>query len=235
MEGIVLRCQKTILRRMATWTLRDDTRERIERVGFFQDREHFKKEGARYIAQQVNITFDHFYQQREFIIVGFEARAMIEQFLYYSKGVDLLPFGGDPSIRLKWDIAKHLEEAVKWYGLPITVLYFGDYDRKGFMILDAAVKDIREWCSVPINVVRCGLDRVHIDKYGLPENPEKPGEYQWEALDDAQAKEIIEGALLPRLDMDLIRDSIKCGEELTAKWRKAIQEFYAKGLREEGR
>jgi hypothetical protein len=39
--------------------------------------------------------------------------------------------------------------------------------------------------------VRCGLNAEHPEEYDLSENPERPGTYQWEALDDDGARELI--------------------------------------------
>ena len=212
------------------WTLTGDTRDRIERVNGLRDMREFKKMGAKYIAEQVSISFNHFYQQKEYLIVGFEARAMVEQFLYYSRGVDLLPFGGDPSVSFKWDIAEHFIEAAERYKLPVTLLYFGDYDKKGFQILEAAMKDIQRWCDAEITVVRGGLTKDQIKRYAPPGSSEKKGDYQWKALTDAQAKEIIEGALLPRLNVRTVKEAVKRGERLTKRWRENIEVFCARHI-----
>ncbi len=38
---------------------------------------------------------------------------------------------------------------------------------------------------------RVGLTDQQVDDYGVPENPERPGTYQWEGLDDDAAQEMI--------------------------------------------
>lgn len=219
------RARKRFYKEWTPDTLNDDTRERISRVGVFHDKNHLKKNLIKYVARNVTFTFDHFYGQKEFVIIAFEARAMVEQFLYYTEGIDLLPFGGDASIQFKWKIAKHLEKCHKWYGgIPLRVLYFGDYDKKGGKIFDAAIEDIQEWCGHFVLFEWCGLTEDQAEKYNLPENPEKPGQYQWEALEDSQAREIIFEALATfQVNTDLIKAKQEEGERVTEEWRKKIE------------
>jgi hypothetical protein len=53
------------------------------------------------------------------------------------------------------------------------------------------LKDIRAWCSVPFDFETIGLTGEQAKDFGLPENPEKPRSFQWEALDDKDAKKLI--------------------------------------------
>lgn len=136
---------------------------------------------------------DRIKDQKNYIELWFEANAMLDQFWYYTKDfyVTLVPFGGDASIPFKWEIAKRLEDRYETYSKPIIILYFGDCDPKGKMIPESALKDIRNWCSAPFVFVYCGLTLEQAKRFKAIENPEKPGQYQWEALEDGSAKEII--------------------------------------------
>jgi len=205
--------------------LADDTRDRIERTGFFQDDDDIKSRLADYVTDSLEITFDHFYEMDEFIIIAFEARAMVNQFMYYTSGIDLLPFGGDASIPFKWEIAKHLEDCNKWYGgIPLRILYFGDCDNKGGKIFEAAQKDISRWCKHTVQFDWCGLTKEQVDRFNIPENPEKPGEYQWEALTDSQAEKIILEAMANfDVDLDLITAKVEQGKMATKEWREKIR------------
>ncbi len=176
-------------------TLADDTRCRICQTGGYENYEEAVEDLSGTLEAAVELTCDHFYRQERYVEIWFEAKAMIGQFRYYAKGIDLLPFGGDTSIPFKWDIAAHLEGCIARYDLPVTILYFGDADTKGYQIPNSALKDIRAWCDADFEFVHCGLSMEQVRKYGLPENPEKPGQYQWEALSDDGAQEIICGAL----------------------------------------
>ena len=150
---------------------------------------------------------------------------MQSQFEYYTKYITLRPFGGDPSIPYKWTIAKELEQAYRVYGLPIPVLYFGDLDPQGLTIPESAVKDIREWCAAEFDYIRAGLNPGDEAKYSIPENPDRPGTYQWEALDDVTAKELITGAVYRFVSHGLLSEAEQEGQEITSRFQKLWQRF----------
>jgi hypothetical protein len=137
------------------------------------------------------------YHRDWFCVVMFEARAMLEQFRKYTHGLTLCPFGGQPSIEYKWKIAKHIEERCQTYDKPGLVLYFGDCDDAGRLIFEAGREDITAWCEPDLTFIYCGLTENQARSYGIPENLEKPGTFQWEALADHQARQIIENSLAP--------------------------------------
>lgn len=144
-----------------------------------------------------DLQLENIENQETYVQVWFEAYAMHKQFLHYAAPyrVSLVPFRGDCSIPLKWELAKKLEAIAETYDKPIHIHYFGDCDKKGFLILEAALKDIRAWCKAPFTVERVGLTLEQVKQFGIPENPEHPNAFQWEALSDAQAKELILGSL----------------------------------------
>ena len=152
-------------------------------------------------------NLDKFAHQEFYVMLWFESKAMIGQFDHYTRGyhLSLVPFGGDPSISLKHEIAKHLEAVYLNYKLPIVVLYFGDYDPKGRQIPESAVKDIREWCSESFEFIRVGLNIDQVNQFNLIENFDKPGTYQWEALPDKQAGDLIISAVHGYIDMEKIK------------------------------
>lgn len=135
-------------------------------------------------------SLDKFYTQDYFVMVLYEANAMSDQFRYYTKNIPLVAFGGDASIRLKWDIAKQIEWANQRYNKPVVILYFGDADDKGIKIYNSAMTDIKSWCDVDFRSEYCGLTMEQAKKLKLPIGIEGKG-YQWEGLSDEQAKEII--------------------------------------------
>lgn len=185
-----------------------------------------------HIADNLDFHIDHFYKQNNYVEIWFEARAMIDQFRHYTNDIDLVPFGGDSSIPQKWEIATRLEQNSLAYGKPIVVLYFGDYDDKGEEICRSALKDIRRWCDVEFDLIWCGLTKEQAEKYEIPENPEKPGQYQWEALDDEAAAEIIKVAVATWLDLGVIEKVNKSTLKREKKWRELIAEAIAKTLQE---
>ncbi len=133
-------------------------------------------------------------------VVMFEARAMEQQFRRYADGLTLCPFGGQPSIPYKYEIAKYLESQCEKYDKPLLVLYFGDYDEAGQTIFNTAQEDIGKWCAYEIQWEFCGLTREQVENYEIPENLEHEG-YQWEALTDAQAAEIIQTSIRRFVDI----------------------------------
>lgn len=177
-------------------TLTDDTRGSIgHRVGY-ESAEDWA-ESIRRSKQTANI--DHWYHQGCYVEIWFEAAAMLSQFRYYAKGVTLRPFGGSPSIPFKYEIAGELDYYAERYNSPVVVLYFGDWDKKGVEIPEEAERDVRGWCETDFEFIRVGLNEGDGERLGIPANWEKPG-YQWEALDDVAAREMIVGALSRRVD-----------------------------------
>lgn len=185
---LLAKARKSFYKEWTPETLADDTRLAVIRgngwlseVGFFRD-----------VGRAV-CTLDKWYLQDHYVELWFEAKAMKGQFEYYTDHITLRPFGGDPSIYFKWQIAKELAEKFERYEKPIVILYFGDMDPKGFQIPISAVKDIRQWARVDFEFIRCGLNPGHEITFDIPENPDKPGTFQWEALTDEAARGLIKG------------------------------------------
>lgn len=171
-------------------TLMDDTRGSIERGVGFQTQEDWVE-----AVSKAKARLDKWFTQDFYVECWYEARAMTDQFAYYTKNVTLRPMGGQPSIEYKWRTAKELEKAARKYGHPIVVLYFGDLDPAGETIGNVVLRDVSEWCNVKFRFVKCGLTAEQVAKYNVPENIEHPNAYQWEALSDEGAKEIINSCL----------------------------------------
>lgn len=168
-------------------TLTDETRSAIHRG-------HGSTTSGDWIsnlAKEITCTLAKWHNQPCYIQLWYEARAMTEQFEYYTEHIDLVPMGGQPSIDYKWQIAKFLERAAAVYQKPIIILYFGDLDDAGKNISKRVDMDVRKWCEVDFTFIHCGLTLEQVAQYNVPENPDKPGQYQWEALTDDAAREII--------------------------------------------
>lgn len=164
--------------------------------------------------------------QKEVVLVCFEADAMRRQFEYETGiyHVPLIPFRGDASIEYKWRISKEIERLSRVYNKPVRILYYGDLDQKGEEIPENALRDIRKWCSIDFHYNHVGLKQEHVERWDLPENPEKHG-YQWEALDDAMAHELICGALDQYIDLSEIQKVINREDRATERWREILQEI----------
>lgn len=203
-------------------TLSDDTRWRIARADGYKTYKAAVSDLPRYLSQYVDLAIDHFFQQGYYVELWFEAKAMSCQFQHYTAGIDLVPFGGDASIPFKHAIAVHLDECAEKYNKPVRILYFGDCDPKGLQIPDSAVTDIRAWCDTDFEVIPCGLTLDQATRYNLPENPEKPGQFQWEALNDDHASEIIRSAMSSCLDTRLIELLRLKGARDNKRWKNKV-------------
>lgn len=201
-------------------------------------------------------TYEKYSKQDEIVMICYEAEAMSKQFEYYAAPfyVPMAAFKGDPSIFQKWEIARNLAELYMKYGKPVRILYFGDYEPlkktgsrgKGLTIPINAIEDIEEWfieCCLargvnpyenferPLVLERVGLNREHIERWHLPENPLKPGEYQWEALSDEQARALILTALNNHLDRAAINAVEQQEETDHGQWEKYLERIMAESER----
>jgi len=204
-------------------TLADDTRAAITHDGQDESVEGW----ARDLSERgVACRLDHWYRQKFYVELWFEAEAMKRQFAHYTSGITLRPFKGCPSIDCKWQIAKQLEEAGERYGLPIVILYYGDFDDAGVSIPEDATRDIREWCDADFDFVRVGLNEGDGERYGLPENIDKPGCYQWEAVGDQLAREMITGAVARYVDQNIVKATKTESHEAEKAFLAYVNGFY---------
>lgn len=213
----------SVARKNGIWEpdlLADETRKTIDRNGDGRN----VAEWLEYVSQNLQCRLDAWYDQKNYVECWFEAKAMTDQFRSIVPApITLVPFGGDASIPYKYQCAVRLQRAADKYGLPITILYFGDLDRKGQQIPYSAQKDIQNWFGeFEFRVV--GLNRQQVEIFNLPQNPDKRGEYQWESLSDSQAKSLILGAIEPLFDHGLYLDRIGEGDEAEEWLREKIQE-----------
>lgn len=194
-------------------TLADDTRDvRAEGYGYrsveewlwaFVDDPVFNYADDR--PGMVKSYTDRWHGQSTFLVVCFEAAAMSAQFAHYLPAwVPRVAFKGDISIPAKWRIGEVLTWADQRYGMPTQVVYFGDLDPKGMEIPVSAMTDVEAWTRAQdFEWERAGLNPGDEARYDIAENPERPGTYQWEALDDGTAGELITSAVAPFIDREL--------------------------------
>lgn len=193
-------------------TLADETRTPIIRGSGYRDVESWIN-----AVSGASCELDKWFSQEHYIELWFEARAMTDQFRHYTDHITLRPMGGHPSIPYKWDAAKALEGAAQRYKVPVVVLYFGDLDSAGETISEVIESDVRTWCAIDFEFIRCGLNEEQVTRYGVPENPDKPGEYQWEALSDSAANEIISSHVDTYLRQDALSE-IESQETTAETW-----------------
>ncbi len=209
--GLLSKARKEFYGQWRPWTLADDSRVPIlmqrdgyysiyMRGGGFQDEETWLAT----LAKELNCPLDRWVTQDVYVELWFEAAAMQGQFLHYAnENVPLLAFHGDISIPEKWRSARRIAGWWLKYRKPVHIYYFGDYDPKGLVIPQSAWRDVALWAHAIVNQKetrdlpeqfhfhRVGINKDQIQGMGIPENPERPGSYQWEALADKQAAELI--------------------------------------------
>lgn len=187
-------------------TLADDTRAALIRGDGYETPSKWLDALQEHLA----CNLDRWGDQPVYVECWFEAAAMQAQFDYYAnENIPLLAFHGDVSIPEKWAAADRLVRCWLHYHKPITIYYFGDLDPKGLEIPESAWADIELWARAlarrrqlstyddfthGLTFTRLGLNPGDELTYSIPENPERPGTYQWEALADEDAARIIEQA-----------------------------------------
>ena len=217
---LLSRARKEFYGEWRPWTLADDTRQIVTQGdGWRNEREWLQA------VSEAECNLSRLAGQPAILAVLFEAKAMSAQFEHYLPNAAILfPFGGDPSIPAKWNLAKMLAERWEEYRVPVYIVYFGDFDKKGLAIEKTAKAEILNWARMndpggDYHWKRGGLLAEHIEKYRLPLSVEGHG-YQWEALTDAQAREIISEATAGFIDDQLI-SAVKVRERgITKRFRE---------------
>jgi hypothetical protein len=175
---------------------------------------------------------DHLKLQDNIVEIWFEAAAMVGQFEHYTVGkrITLRAFKGDPSIPYKYEIATDLGILHDRYpDKKIVILYYGDFDPKGLTIPEDALKDIRAWCTANFDFIRVGINQDQIEPLELPEDPERPGCYQWEGIPDHHASALILDSIAQYWSDDVIteirRREVRAGEIWNERTRDIIEEL----------
>lgn len=202
-------------------TLADETREAIYRGHGHATPEDWIVA----LSKEITCELAMWYEQPYYVELWFEARAMAEQFAFYSKHITLRPMGGQPSIDYKYQSAQFLGTAHRGYDKPVVVLYFGDLDPAGGIIQETVENDARKWAGCGFEFRHCGLTREQVQRYNIPENDEKPGTYQWEALSDEGARDIITANVAPFISHDHFSETQARQDKATAWLRSELTEL----------
>ncbi len=219
-------------------TLTDDTREALVRGAGFDSGQSW----ADAVLQQSTCTLDRWATQDVYVEVWFEASAMSAQFEFYvNENIPLLAFHGDISIPAKWDAAVRLMTRWRELQKPIRVMYYGDLDDKGLLIPESAHRDVRQMMVDALydggtllnsaerndevldmlrdfTFERVGLTDDQVVEYNVPENPERPGTYQWEGLDDDAAQALI-GLANDTVDLGAFDQIVGREDNITRQFR----------------
>ena len=223
---LLSRARKEFYGEWRPWTLSDDTRQIITRGGKWKDERAWLQE-----VSMVKCELDYLQGQPVILVVVYEAKAMSAQFEHYLPNAAILaPFGGDPSIPAKWKLAEMLAARWEEYRVPVYVVYFGDYDEKGLAIEKTAMAEILSWAHAidetgDYRWAHGGLNEDQVEHYDLPLSIEGRG-YQWEALTDDQAKEIIEAATAGMVDPIAIAAIKEQEEAITARFKAKFKRLF---------
>ncbi len=201
--------------------LADDRRDPIHYTEWYRS----PQEWLAAAANEISCNVDNMVGQANYIMIAFEAEAMQRQFVHYAGpyGVSLWPFSGMTSIPYKKRMARHIEIMARRFNLPVIILYFGDYDDAGQIIGESSFRHVRKWCGYRFDAFRVGLTLGQVRKYNIPSDINNPGKYQWEALPDQAAKEVITEALDRVIDRSIIKEIEKAENDTTQKAREALR------------
>jgi hypothetical protein len=138
------------------------------------------------------------------VILWCEAAGMLAQLKRVGApyGVDAIAGGGFDSITDKWQIVQLVREA----GRPFEVLHVGDLDQHGESIFEVLSEDVPAFDEGEGNVTfsRIAITPEQIALHDLPEDPDKPGVIQAEALPPNILAQIVDAAIRERLDLELV-------------------------------
>ena len=215
---LIGRARKRFYNDWAPNTLTDDTRKaHLRGFGYANEQDWLKQ------FEEQTCVLDKYAQQENIVEVWFEAEAMYSQFDYHTSPfcITMRPFKGDASIHYKWETAKHLE-FLGQYKKPIIILYFGDYDKKGFQIPESAVKDIKQWSQTPFHFIRCGINKDQIEQWNLVESFDKEGTFQWEAVSEDNAMDLIVRSIERYWSLKKIEQTRIKEQQITQRWKELI-------------
>lgn len=151
------------------------------------------------------------------IMVWCEAGGMLPQLANYCEeyGVSVLSSGGFDSVTTKHDIALEISE----YD-TVEILHIGDHDPSGVHMHNSLDEDLNafiDYYGGSVEVTRLAVTPHQVDYMNLPTAPPKRTDNrsftglttQAEAIPPRRLKEIVQAAILDRLDMDVYEEVLK--------------------------
>jgi len=177
-----------------------------------------------------NYRLPHWHDQPSHVEVWLEKQALANLFEQVTEKhhVRLLPCKGYPSLTFMYEAAVYLHHRVP-KGKHIVILYFGDYDMRGFDI-QRDISSKLQGFGLEVNVKRIALTREQIETYRLPPAPAKKldtmafgwieteGDVAWEldALEPKELHQLIDIAVQEQFDWQAYQtrlDQIEEGKE----------------------
>lgn len=176
------------------------------------------------IAHQVRtFDLDPLTAQPRPVILWCEAAGMLAQLKRAGSpyGVDAIAGGGFDSITDKWKVVQLVRAA----GAPFEVLHVGDLDRHGESIFEVLSEDVPafdEWQG-NVSFTRIAVTPEQIRLHDLPEDFEKPGVVQAEALPPDVLAQIVDAAIREWLNLDLIAETKRRSALIRAEYEAALR------------
>lgn len=100
--------------------------------------------------------------------------------------------------------------------VPLTVLHIGDLDDDGRKIFKAMAEDVSMWAQHVggrATAVRLAVTEEQMEQLGLPDDPEKPGKVQAEAIPPDVLSAIVREAIASRQNADILAETLEREEE----------------------
>jgi hypothetical protein len=157
------------------------------------------------------------------VILWCEAAGMLAQLKRVGApyGVDAIAGGGFDSVSDKWRIVQLVRQA----GVPFEVLHIGDLDQHGESIFEVLSEDVPAFDEHEGNISfsRIAVTPEQIARYNLPEDFDKPGIIQAEALPPDVLAAIVDAAIRERLDLELVDETRRRSAEIRADFESKLR------------
>jgi hypothetical protein len=179
------------------------------------------KEALTALAAQYAIDRWMYQEYRPFVVVEKDALVDVVEKVCRKWQVPFAADRGYNSISAKWRTGRLLKEFVD-LGYKPVVLLLSDHDPSGMDLRTVAERDLSMYAECAVEVEVLALTMEQIEAFNLPPNPAKEkdprfkeyrrrfGETSWEldALPPRYINDLIENAILRRLDMNMWHEAI---------------------------
>ena len=207
--------------------IRDDGLRRDDPY-FWNSEEHLIRI---YKSSAQGFRLDRQRDQMTRIMVWCEAGGMLPQLVNYCEeyGVSVLSSGGFDSVTTKHDIAKEISDHD-----AVEILHIGDHDPSGVHMHNSLDEDLNAFIAYyggSVEVTRLAVTPHQVDYMNLPTAPPKRTDNrsfvglttQAEAIPPRRLKEIVQAAILDRMDMDAYEEVLEQEREIRASLAERLE------------
>lgn len=162
-------------------------------------------------------------------------KRLVDRWLYLEKPVYVLYYGDldKKGLLIPWSVLTDVGIQAAYY--MCRDLKLSDWEdrykefRKDFHFLRIGLNDetvadnmVLDDHTMPEGINDAHVGQHHIEDYGIQENLERPGTYQWEALSDEAARELIAKAE-EYLDLDAVEATEAREDEIRERFKKRLE------------